>query len=340
MLGMAIAILFLGYLPWIPVLLTHFSRPETEWLGLYPGWGYLAPLYQGLAGWIIMLVMLPVERQPLAIAIPLGFLMITFFLWITVQALKGWRNFSHQHPTHPALWLISSTTLLILLQYLAIIYGLGKDLTLAPRYNFVYFPGLWSLLALALTQIPSQPRRFQSSKRLAWRSLNAARYAPGLAIAAGLLSSILVVHNLSFYKNPDPELIATQILNGDPRWDKTSERSTAIAFHYPSPQELALDLSITLRLQPAMPSQAEQEVAIAFLPYPPNTVPDWQPLPVLPGTISPPLHLWNFAGPKSPASPTALEIPTATQAQARCSTNPTKPDNLFGMPYQRYRCSS
>lgn len=336
MLGLAIALLTLGYLPWIPVLLTHFGRPETEWLGLNPGWGYLAPLYQGLVGWVIMLVMLPVERQPLAIAIPLGLLMIAFFFWIAFHALRGWRNFSQQHPAHPALWLLTSITGLILLEYLVIVYGLGKDLTLAPRYNFVYFPGLWSLLALALTQIPTQRIRWGRVRR----SHNTARYAPLLAIAAGLLSSILVVNNLSFYKNPDPELVAAQILAGDSRWDATSERPTAIAFHYPTPQELALDLSIALRLQVAMPSQAGQEGAIAFLPYTPNTAPNWQSLPSLPGPIAPPLHLWNFAGPKAPKPPAELAMRTATQTEVSCSVNPTKPDNLFGMPYQRYRCSS
>ncbi|MBD1912079.1 MULTISPECIES: glycosyltransferase family 39 protein [unclassified Leptolyngbya] len=339
MLGLAIALLILGYLPWIPVLLTHFSRPETEWLGLSSGWGYLAPLYQGLVGWIIMLVMLPVERQPLAIAIPLGLLMVAFFFWVALQAFRGWRNFSHQYPTHPALWLITTTTLLILLEYLAIIYVLGKDLTLAPRYNFVYFPGLWALLALALTQIPPQQIHLRRARRRLGQALNAARYTPVLAIAAGLLSSILVVHSLGFYKSPDPEPVAAQILAGDPWQDSARQQPTAIAFHYPTPQELALDLSIALRLRVATRAQ-DGKVAIAFLPYEPNTAPRWQPLPSLPTSISPPFHFWNFAGPKAPTLPTELKIPTATQTQVSCSVNPAQPNNLFGMPYQRYRCPS
>jgi len=360
LLGLAIALIVLGYLPWLPVLMEHFSRPETEWLALSPGWGLLAPLYQGLAGWIVMLILLPVENQPLAIALPFGLLMVLFFSWIALQAMRGWRNFCTQHPAHPAFWLLTTITLVLGLEYLVIIYGLGKDLTLAPRYNFVYFPGLWALLAVALTHLPSRrppallPRRFRRSHPLTHnpliraiandiqhlrRSLSLSRYAPGLAIAAGLLSSIMVVHNLGFIKSPDPVPVAAQILAGDARWDRSGDRPIAIVFHYPSPQELAQYLSIALQLDKASPGADGREVAIAFLPSTPKTIPTEQPLPPLPVTLSAPFHLWSFAAPNAPPFPTEFEVRSPQEGPIPCTLNPTEPNNLFGIPYQRYRCS-
>jgi len=340
MLGLAIALLGLGYLPWIPVLLSHFSRPETDWLALSPGWGYLAPVYQGLVGWIIMLVLLPVENQSLAIALPLGLLMMVLFGWIVWQAIRGWRNFCAQFPANSAFWLLVTITGLIGLEYLVIIYGLGKDLTVAPRYNFVYFPGLWALFALALAHVtPQRMRLSRHYSRQVKRSRDLGRYAPMVAIAIGLLSSILVVHNLGFLKSPNPQPVAAQILAGDPGWDAAADRPTAILFSYPTPQELAHHLSIALHFQTVSPTPEAREVAIAFLPYASNTNPNWQTTPPLPSSLPPPLHLWTFAGPNAPPFPPTIGIGPSPQRQIPCTLNPAQPDNLFGIAYQRYRCN-
>ncbi|MEO1145702.1 MAG: glycosyltransferase family 39 protein [Cyanobacteria bacterium J06638_22] len=330
LLGLAIAIFILGYFPWIPVLYQHFSQPATDWLNLAPGWGRLNPLYQGLAGWIIFFILLPVENQPLAIAIPLGLIMLAVFVGLAWQVWQGLRSFYNQHPTHPAVSFLLLSTLLIGLEFLVIIYGLGKDLTLAPRYNFVYFPGVCALVGIALAQRVQRRSRFPSSlSRRSLTSRNWRQLTTILVLALGLLSSMFVVYGLGFQKSYNPAIVADNVL-------RSPHEAMAIAFIYPTVQELALHLSFAYAIQQELVGRdAPSNVALAFLPQGATQTPAEVLLPELEGV---PETLWIITSPGYDTFSDTRNLSTSIGETVTCQIEPEGRYQIFGVPYQRYTC--
>ena len=84
LLGGAIAGIILCYLPWLPTLISHAGRPETDWLIPYkPDWlDRVAPLYQTVVGWVLMVITLPVENQPSGIKVASSLAIAVFALWL------------------------------------------------------------------------------------------------------------------------------------------------------------------------------------------------------------------------------------------------------------------
>ena len=76
---LAVAAVGLSYLPWLPVMLHHFSRSETNWL---PPPDHIAPLFQTLISWLLIFIALPIEHQPLWISVPDGLLMVLLGIWV------------------------------------------------------------------------------------------------------------------------------------------------------------------------------------------------------------------------------------------------------------------
>jgi uncharacterized membrane protein len=324
-----VTVVMLSYLPWVPTLLSHFSRPETDWLIPYkPDWlDRLEPLYQTLAGWTLMVVALPVEDQPDWVAIGSSLVILAFMLWF-VWTLRGratqlWQTTA----TRPAVVLLAGFTGCILLQFFAIVYLLDKDLTAVPRYNFVYYPGVCALLAACLatsTQNPAQPPPTR-------------QIHPALVVlGVGLISSVFVVQGLVFQKSYHPDRVA-QNMAFEPQFP------LATVMTYRSPQEVALGLSFALELKQQFSDADLDRVRFAFLDRSEGYDITWRKLAQLDQPLPPPLNLWVVASPGMrtgdyPARLTLNAPPTpTTRARMRCLVDP---DQLYrqGFPYQLFRC--
>ncbi|MGK7889690.1 MAG: glycosyltransferase family 39 protein, partial [Leptolyngbyaceae cyanobacterium] len=162
-LGLSVTVVIISYLPWIPTLLSHINRPETDWLKPYkPDWSdRIAPLYQTIMGWILMGMNLPVESQPLAIAIPAAITMLILSSWLGWHILQGLRHHWKNVALRPSLQLLYLLLTSLLIQVFAIVYILDKDITAIPRYNFISYPILLPLFAIGLfphSPTPSLPR--------------------------------------------------------------------------------------------------------------------------------------------------------------------------------------
>ena len=85
----AVSAIGLIILPWWPIFVSHLSRPETDWLKPFePSWiDTIAPLWQFPVGWLLMVVALPVEQQPLVLAIPAVALTLLLAIWLVLSPL-------------------------------------------------------------------------------------------------------------------------------------------------------------------------------------------------------------------------------------------------------------
>lgn len=314
-IGLATIGVGLTYLPWLPTLVSHLTRPETDWLELSnPGLGqFLGPLYRLPIGWILMLVALPVENQPLGIAIPAVVLMVSFISWLLWQLRARFGQLWGNPQTHLASRLLVVFVLTVLVEFLAIVYLLGKDITLVPRYNFIYFPAVCALVGAALAQPPVSTSHRRPHPQL----------LVGSVLLVGFLSSLLVIWNQVFLKPYEPDRVAAT-LAFEP------ERPVLVSMAYGDLQDIALGLSFALALG-HQPSQQTRD--FVFLPRLQSYTQVWQRLAALDRAPSPPLNLWVIA-----PGLRRLDYPdTLTVAGQRCPIDRNHYDRV-GVPYQLYRC--
>ncbi len=331
---LSLALVILGvavsYLPWLSVMLGSFGRAETGWL---PKPTVIAPIYQTLAGWLSIAIAFPVESQPLWVQIPSILLTIGFGIWLARQAWRGFRQLQQQATV--ATFTLSSFTLFVLLQFGAIIYLLGKDITVAPRYNFVYYPAVCAILGACFDQINSTttlnlaktPNRVivpSFLEKLVLLKLSK-RFLP-LIIA--VLSSIFVVNNLVFLKPFHPEKVARD-MNFEPTIP------VMMVMGYNNFQDVALGLSFALainQLKADIPNQIN-EASFAFFNKRLGYEPVWRKLAQLAEFPKPRLNLWVVApGLKQKDYPSQLAI-----AQTSCWLD-SQHYYRIGIPYQLYRC--
>jgi len=299
-----------SYLPWLPVLLRDFGSPQTTWL---PQPQNIAPLYQTLIAWLTMVIALPVESQPLWIQIPFVLLTLAFGSWIGWQFFQGVKQLWQQPQTQLATLTLLGFIFVVMLQFVAIIYLLGKDITIAPRYHFVYYPAVCALLGASLVA--------RKSKSKGWEKL--------LPVGVALLSSILVVTNLVFIKPFHPQQVA-QDMNLEPA------APLMMVMGYHNWQEVALGLSFSLAIEQLKSpvSEVNANTYFAFLRVEPGYHLVWQKLSELPKLPVPPQNLW-VVGPGLilPAYPQQLLVAN----QTTCTLDPSQHYRI-GIPYQLYRC--
>lgn len=289
----------LAFIPWLPTFWQHFNSPKTGWLSAPSG---LSPLFQTFAGWVVMLVSFPVERQPLAVQIGMGVLMLVSVSLLLRWAIAGFR----QLPDSPGRFVLVGFVLLTIGEFFGIVYLLQKDITIAPRYHFVYFPAICALLGAALSRLGGQGRKSRSS---AWK----------WSAAILGLSSICVVWNLAFQKPYAPEFVAQQ-------FNATSTPVAVMMAHH-NTLEVAVGLSYGLALARIRTAPTD----FMLVEFTDTLEGIWQTLAQL--AIAP-HYLWVIApGYLDDSFPeTAILI-----HQQQCERE-TDQIHRIGFPYQRYQC--
>ena len=224
---LSISTVAIALIPWLRIVQNHLNRSETSWL---PTPQHIEPFYQTLISWVVMIVMLPVEGQPLAIIIISGLLMLLFSVWLGWKVFKGIKLLLKEPTTYlPTLTLLSFTTF-VLLGILTISYILGKDITVAPRYNFIYYPSFSALIAASLIRENSNG------------NFKTKNYQLPIILFVGLIGCILVVFNQGLQKPYLPQQVAQKMYQ-----EPTVPVMAVMA--YSNYQDVALGLSYALALQ-------------------------------------------------------------------------------------------
>lgn len=331
------------FLPWIPTLLENMGRSEDDWLALVdPSVGQLiAPIFQMLAGWVITVIMLPVERRALWITISCGAIMLAVVIGLSRYIVQGFRNL-WRRPAHRSAWLtIALYVGIVLLEFAVIVYGLRKDLTLAPRYNFVFYPGLCLLLAACLG-FCDRPQF-----KPAWLPQTVSIPQVGV-ILAGLLSWVFLINGLIFHRPFLPHEVARDMLFAP-------QEPVAIAVGYRSLQELALGLSFALEVDQTLDQMPETERSsvqpnLVFIHGYPQFDPVWRQLGGKPEVLnlvqsaSEPLNVW-IVGTRAIRQvnyPNQFRLITRNPETALATKVTCRIDHdhygRIGYPYQAYRC--
>ncbi|WP_413173573.1 hypothetical protein [Anabaena azotica] len=208
----------ISYIPWLLAVFSRFRSSDTNWL---PSPHHLEPIYHTLINWALMIISLPVENQPIGIVVICGFLMVVFTIWVGIQVFASLKLLWSQSTTHLSTLILLSFTFLVLFQFFIIAYLLGKDITLVPRYSFVYYPGFCALLAASLEKI---------------------RTTKFIFLIVGIISCIFVVNNLSFQKPFLPDIVAKNM-------NLEADIPLMLVIKYDNYQDVAAGLSFALALE-------------------------------------------------------------------------------------------
>jgi uncharacterized membrane protein len=285
--------------------MSHISRPETDWLATgQSGWlSWIAPFYQLAAGWLVMAIALPVEQQDLWVAIPCGVLMLLLGGWLAWMVIKGLKQLLQEPKTHWETLTLMSFVGWSLVIFLAIVFILRKDITQVPRYNFIYFPAVISLMAASL-----------------WASLNtrSQQRQAFLVLIASVASSVCVISNLVFLKPYLPDRVAANIL--------APQGTSRVVMAYDDLQDIALGLSFALTLR------KENRVQFSFIRRTQGYESVWQKLFTL-NSKQKAQRFWIIApGLKKADFPKQVSI-----AKSICQINSERYYRI-GIPYQGYDC--
>ncbi|EKQ67409.1 putative membrane protein [Leptolyngbyaceae cyanobacterium JSC-12] len=343
---LAIALVCLTYLPWLSTLLSHISRPETDWVKVHvPGvLAAIAPLLQIVSGWVLTGIAFPVEGQPVWIAAVNGLLMAVFSLWLVRRVFLGVRQLWQHSEARLGIQLLLGFGFVVVLEFLAIAYILGKDFTQVPRYNFIYFPAVCALVGAGLSQPLIQPllgvnknsRGSKTKKFLTWLSKTVTqcdRRTVFIVLLVGILSSVFVVSDQVFQKPYRPDQVARTLL-------VEPQEPLLVTTAYNDYQDVALGLSFALQLA----KQERQQVAhsseahFAFIAQFSGYEGVWSRLLTLQHPLPFPLNLWVIGpGLKRIGYPQQLMLGNQSSNPRQCNIVPDQYHRL-GIPYQLYHC--
>ncbi len=198
----------IGGLVWLPLFLNNSHGGElTAWIqgGDKSVITLISPIFQGLAVWLTMLYLLPVEANSLPIVIVSGGLMLIFLLW----ALPIFRHGIVTRWRQPATRLMTQLFVGLVLSAIALFfffaYVLNIDLTRGARYSFILFPAVIVLIgaSLAVTWYEQPVFNFKKS-RFFWQSGKA---SVTIIWLMGLLGALTVLCNLGYQKYYRPDLL-------------------------------------------------------------------------------------------------------------------------------------
>ncbi|MBD2606534.1 hypothetical protein H6G81_18865 [Scytonema hofmannii FACHB-248] len=307
---LSISAVAISFIPWLMVTFSHFHRSETDWLNTR---AHIAPFYQTLINWVLMVITLPVENQPLPIAIIFALLMLIFAIWVGRQIFLGLRVLWHTPTTHLATLTLLSFSGWVLLEFFAITYLLKKDITIVPRYNFVYYPSFCALIAASLTK--SQNYKIKNQRIIL------------IFLIVGVISSTFVVSNLVFEKPFKPEQVARNI-------NQNPSVPLIVVMGYRDNQDVALGLSFALEVEKVRKINYNQKLdKFAFFKNS-QELSLWQQLSQLPAPAISKMNLWVIApGIKRRDYPPQIAV-----SQLNCIIDSTQ-HHRIGVPYQLYRCN-
>ena len=232
---LAIWITLAASLIWIPIARGISSNELTSWIATDYSLDLVWLPIVRILGWsIAMVVLLPIEGTPIVITAISGMTILLTAILTLPWLARGWKSLINS-PHSLNVIILTSYCAIAWTIFGAIIYGYGKDISLAARYHFIYFPVVLVLLGAILARL------WQHKYRRKKFGLKADR-AVILILVMSLLGSLTVVNNFGFQKSRQSNLLAKHIVTMlDP--DIPTLVATSYETHSPLREAIALALS-------------------------------------------------------------------------------------------------
>ncbi|NJR57777.1 MAG: glycosyltransferase [Cyanobacteria bacterium CRU_2_1] len=205
-----------GGVSWLPFLPDLQGSPLTQWIQRdgRSGLEWLDPIAHIIASCVSMIYLLPIQAVSQGVAIASGIVLIFLILWTIPKLIWGWSVQCQNRDRRLSIMVLSSVVLSAICLFVVSTYVLDRDLTIAFRYHFVYFPAVIILIGAALAssweKIPKPSNSASSSARLSWLYTGGKK----TVLAIGLLSLIgglTVISNLGYQKTHRPDVVVQAI---------------------------------------------------------------------------------------------------------------------------------
>jgi len=144
---------FVGCLVWLPVVVGAANNQLTDWISTSFDLDEIWHPIPRLLAWILTMVwLLPIEGTSLFVTILSGVTLLVALVWVAPYLLRGAKAQMNDIENRLSFQVFIGFFLGAIALFLLIIYGMGRDLSLAARYHFVYFPLVIILLAAILAK--------------------------------------------------------------------------------------------------------------------------------------------------------------------------------------------
>lgn len=209
-------------LVWLPIARSVAGNEMTTWIATnYELSEVFLPIPRLLAWMITMVMLLPIEGVVKTVAIGSGVIVLAVLIWAMPILVKQWRRAIANSPTRLPMMILTGYLCGSLIVFLLLIYGLGKDASLAARYHFVYFPALILIVAVALANC-----RLNTT----FNTMTPNKVVT-VMLTMALLGSLTVVSDFGFKKSLHSDALATYI-------QQTSTAPTLIAITHQTHSEI------------------------------------------------------------------------------------------------------
>jgi uncharacterized membrane protein len=304
----------IGCLVWFPVVASASDHNElTDWIAtdfdLDEIW---QPIPRLLGWWITMVFLLPVEGTNLPVTLLSGLVLLTVLLWVFPALIRGWRIQMASLSSRLSMQVLGGFLVGAIAIFLIVIYGSGKDLSLAARYHFVYFPALIVLLgaALAICWQESNGRNWQARGKKVVVAI----------LVMGLLGGLTVISNYGYQKSQRADLLADYI-------QARSQMPVSIAMTYETHAELRKLISLGMEFERSQDKGIQPQFLLVRQKKDSS--------PTLPSSlataleqISQPLDLWAVD----------LKIDSRELEALNCDREQASHPDISGYKYQLYHC--
>ena len=253
-----------GCLVWLPVARGISGNELTNWIQTTYDLEHIWQPLPRLMAWLITMVMLlPIEGVSQTVLFTSALVVLLFLIWLIPALIRGSKSslYSATQNSLPSKFRLSFQVLIsyalgAIIIFLLVIYGLGKDVSLAARYHFVYFPVVLVLLAVALANIwQASPVKVLTNKHH-WFVAKGKRVAIAMLLM-GFLGSLTVINNYGFQKSRRSDRLAQHI-------QAASTVPAMVATTYETSSQLreliALALSFERLNYQAKPSYSQKEI--------------------------------------------------------------------------------
>lgn len=281
----------------------------TAWLHQDYGWEFesLLPPVRSL-GWLLgMIWMLPLEASQAWLVILSAITLGVSLIWLIPKLIRAMRQTWQQLTTRILVTLIVANICTIL----GITYLLDLDITLAPRYHFIYFPALILLLAIVLNYFW---QNIEQNKNL-WQQHT--RYTAFIILGIMLISGVSVNLDLA-YRKPENNLAIAPLLLAE----INRSRPQILATHYYEIAVIRTQMGLAWALHQADPNFQPQFLILN----------DFQQRQTAPQILA------NVVNQLSEPTEILMFNTHFTPPESHCERLPTGDRRVTGYRYKKYLC--